>query len=163
MPTLLSHFQRLLAYDIWATAKTLEALDTISESHRTGPDYDRLMGLTPHNLTALRIWHWRITGQPYENPKDWFPKLTTAETAALATSVHAQWTTYLATLTDPDLSKEFDYKTSDGTPRHGNVADAITHVFNHATYHRGQIARITHQLGGTRPSTDFFLFTVSTT
>ena len=162
MGTLLGHYKRLLAYDIWATKVTLDALETIPEGSRSGADYDRLMGLTPHNLTALRIWRLRILGTPYESPKDWFAKMTVGETAAYAAEVHAVWGQFLDSLSEDGLGRVYDFKTSDGTPRRANVADSITHAFNHATYHRGQIARIVHQLGGKRPSTDFFLFAVST-
>jgi uncharacterized damage-inducible protein DinB len=38
------------------------------------------------------------------------------------------------------------------------IHEVLTHVFNHSTYHRGQIARIVHEQGGQRASTDFIAF-----
>ena len=42
------------------------------------------------------------------------------------------------------------------------LADYLQHLFNHATYHRGQLITIAHQLGFTEmPSTDFLFFNLS--
>jgi uncharacterized damage-inducible protein DinB len=38
------------------------------------------------------------------------------------------------------------------------LGDMLVHVANHATYHRGQVATMTRQVGGTPVSTDFIRF-----
>lgn len=45
-----------------------------------------------------------------------------------------------------------------------SMAEYLQHVFNHGTYHRGQIINMAHQLGFTEiPSTDFLFFSLTTT
>ena len=40
-----------------------------------------------------------------------------------------------------------------------NTSQLLLHVFNHSTYHRGQLITMLHQLGYPKvPSTDFFLW-----
>jgi len=35
------------------------------------------------------------------------------------------------------------------------LGDLMTHVVNHATYHRGQLTTMLRQVGATPPATDF--------
>lgn len=153
--SLLSHFHDLLRYDQWANERVLASLDTIPVDRRHGPAYDRLMGLLPHNLIARRVWRWRILGQAHENPKDWFPPMSVADTRALAAEVDREWGPYLASLKESDLGREITYRTSDGAQRTRRLDILLTHVFNHATYHRGQIARLVTEHGGERAATDY--------
>jgi uncharacterized damage-inducible protein DinB len=158
MSTFKQHFQSLLAYQPWACNRILDGIESIPADKRTGTDYDRLRALEPHNFIALEVWLWRITETTYENPKSWFPPTDSADVRLMLGRILPKWQAYLDKLDDAELSRLFHFKTSDGTPRSAKVHDALIHAFNHATYHRGQAARIIHQLGGVRPSTDYFLF-----
>lgn len=158
MTTLLDHFRELLAYDRWANDLALRSIDSIPADRRSGKAYDRLRALVPHNLIARRVWRWRIRGDAYENPTTWFPALTEEETRAIIAEVEPEWDDFLASLTDADLGRTVEFRTSDGTPHTGVIRHLLTHVFNHATYHRGQIARLVTEHGGRRADTDFFLF-----
>jgi len=43
-----------------------------------------------------------------------------------------------------------------------SIAEYLQHLFNHGTYHRGQIISMAHQLGFTEiPSTDFLFFSLT--
>jgi len=153
--TLLDHFNDLFRYDRWANEQVYPSFESIPADRRHGQAYERLMSLLPHNLIARRVWRWRILGQPYDNPAAWFPPMTVAETRALAAEVDREWEHYLAQLTDADLSREITYRTSDGAQRTRRLDILLTHVFNHATYHRGQIARLVTEHGGQRATTDY--------
>lgn len=157
MTTLLDHYRELLAYDVWANERALTSIESIPADRRSGPAYERLTALIPHNLIARRVWRWRILEQPYENPRSWFPPMSVAETRLLAKEVDTEWAQFLPTLTFADLERSHSYKTSDGTPHTRIIRRSLTHVFNHGTYHRGQVARLVTDHGGTRADTDFML------
>jgi uncharacterized damage-inducible protein DinB len=118
-----------------------------------------LCGLIPHNIIARRTWLLRIRGTPHENPAEWFPAWSGEQTRAQAAEVDSLWREYLASLRDEDLAKHVRYTASDGSRFVSSVGDILTHVFNHSTYHRGQVARIVHALGGQRAATDHIAFT----
>lgn len=157
MTTLLDHFRELLVYEKWANQRSLDAIETIPAERRSGAAYERLTALIPHNLIARRVWRWRILEQPYENPAAWFPPMSVADTRALARDVDAEWDAFLPTISAAMLEGTHSYKTSDGTPHTRLVRRSLTHVFNHSTYHRGQVARLVTDHGGTRPVTDFMM------
>jgi uncharacterized damage-inducible protein DinB len=60
---------------------------------------------------------------------------------------------------DPEtLAREIDYRNSTGTQFRNTVSDILTHVVLHGSYHRGQIARLTREAGGTPAVTDYIAF-----
>jgi uncharacterized damage-inducible protein DinB len=158
MNPLIQHFIRLLAQETWANARALDSLATIPAANREGDKYQRVTGLLPHCNLARQVWLWRIKGHPYEPIKDWFPPMAARQVAEAAASVDAQWSAYLASLTEAELMREIHYTASDGSAFSSTVHDILTHVFNHSTYHRGQIARIVTELGGQRATTDSIAF-----
>ncbi len=157
MTTLLTHYAELLAYEKWANQKSLDSIETIPADRRSGAAYERLLGLIPHNLIARRVWRMRLLEQPYENPKAWFPSMSIADARAMAREVDAEWDAFLPTLTLEHMERSHSYKTSDGTPHTRLIRRSLTHVFNHSTYHRGQVARLVTEHGGERAATDFML------
>lgn len=157
--SVIAHYQMMLGYETWANERTIASLETIPAGQRTGEKYARACGLVPHNLIARKTWLLRIRATPHENPKDWFPALDAAQTRAMAAEVDGLWRDYLGSLRESDLSNELRYTASDGTKYVSLVSDVLIHVFNHSTYHRGQVARIVHELGGQRASTDHIVFT----
>lgn len=156
---LIGHYEQMLAYETWANERTLASLDTIPAQNRSGEKYTRVCGLIPHNIIARRVWLLRIRGTPHENPKEWFPAWDSAQTRAQAAEVDNLWREFLAGLRESDLNNELRYTASDGSKFVSKIGDVLVHVFNHSTYHRGQAARIVHELGGQRASTDHIAFT----
>lgn len=158
---MIRHYQDLLRYDTWANGRSLDSLETVPESRRTEPPYARASGLVPHILLARRIWLMRIRATQHPMPTDWFPATETSAARELAKAVDHDWTQFLAGVTEQELDREVTYTASDGTKYASTVREILSHVFNHGTYHRGQIARIVTELGGTRSATDHIIFTRS--
>ncbi len=155
---LLAHFAELLAYDRWANERAIASIESVPQDRRTGKAYERLTALVPHNLIARRVWIRRMRSEPYEMPRAWFPPMTPPETRAMAREVDAEWDAFLPSVTDADLERVVVYRTSDGVERRGVFRRLLTHVFNHGTYHRGQIARLVTEHAGTRADTDFHTY-----
>jgi uncharacterized damage-inducible protein DinB len=154
---IIEHFQRVHLSDVQASARAVESLESVPDSSRGTPEYSRGLGVMAHVHIARRVWHERLHGRVLK-PADWFAPWPTATTRAEAAAVDQIWAAYLAALTESDLLREVRYETSDGSKFSSVVGDIVTNVFNHSTYHRGQIARIVTECGGTRATTDYIAF-----
>jgi uncharacterized damage-inducible protein DinB len=148
-------YQRLLAYEAEANRRALDSLETVPDSARKSAAFARAMVLMPHMQLARFIWLARLEGRPYENPSDWFPFWTIEQTRLAEAEQNREWAEYLGGLSESDLTQTISYTTSEGEPRVRMIDDILTHVFNHSTYHRGQLARLVHECGGKRAVTDF--------
>lgn len=152
-------YQRLQAYETEATRRALDSLATIPDGNRRGPAYDRAVRLVPHIALARRIWLARLREVPHEMPGDWFPAWGLDQSRSESAELDKSWNAYLAGLADEDLSREIRYRSSEGSAYASRIDDVLTHVFNHSTYHRGQMARLVDECGGKRAVTDFIAVT----
>jgi uncharacterized damage-inducible protein DinB len=155
---MLAHFQSMLGYESWANERAIASLESVPVERAHGESWDRARGLVMHNLLARRVWLWRIEGTAYDNPKDWFAPMSPAQLRAFALEVDHAWRVFLDQATQTELDRVVRYRSSEGQGYTSSVANICTHVFNHSTYHRGQIARIVHELGGKRAATDHIGF-----
>jgi uncharacterized damage-inducible protein DinB len=57
-----------------------------------------------------------------------------------------------------DLNRTVSYRNSSGTAFDTPLAVIAHHVVNHATHHRGQIAREIRRADGTPPATDYIFY-----
>jgi uncharacterized damage-inducible protein DinB len=56
---------------------------------------------------------------------------------------------YILDSSDEKLLEKFDFTTRDGTPFYMERYKALAHVFNHSTFHRGQLITLMRQVGFT--------------
>jgi uncharacterized damage-inducible protein DinB len=148
-------YQRMLAYEGEANRRALDSLESVPEAARRSEAFDRAMLLMPHTQLARYVWLARLEGRPYEMPKDWFPIWTIEQTRLAEAEQDREWAEYFASLADCDLTQTISYTSSEGEQRVRVIDDVLIHVFNHSTYHRGQLARLVHECGGKRAVTDY--------
>lgn len=153
------HFRGLMAYESWATEQAIASIESVPESGRGSAAFDRALRLIPHVQLARAVWLYRVKGAPYENPTDWFPRMDPSDMRTLSAQVDDRWRGFLAPLTEPDLDRECTYTSSEGVGYASLLADVLSHVFNHSTYHRGQVARLVAECGGQRAATDRIILT----
>jgi uncharacterized damage-inducible protein DinB len=142
-------FRRLFRYDTWANEKVLTALRSVPEplahsvvllAHLAGAGNTWISRLN-HESSTLTIW----------------PELTFAECEDRLGALSAAWQAYLDHLHPEQLSEKLDYLNSKGQPFSARIADILTHVINHASYHRGQIAAEMRAHGQAPAMTDYIL------
>jgi uncharacterized damage-inducible protein DinB len=148
-------YLRLLAYEAEANRRALDSLETVPEGARKGDAFARAMVVMAHNQLVRFVWLARLEGRPYENPSDWFPIWTIEQTRLAEAEQGREWAEYLGAIAECDLAQTISYTSSEGEARVRVIDDVLTHVFNHGTYHRGQLARLVHECGGKRAVTDF--------
>jgi uncharacterized damage-inducible protein DinB len=150
-----ARYVRLLAYEAEATGRTLTSIEKVPAAGRKHAAFERAIAVLAHVQLARYVWLARLEGRPYENPKDWFPIWTIEQTRLAAEEQDREWSEFLHGLSDCDLGTTVGYTSSEGEAKVRVMDDILTHVFNHSTYHRGQVARLVHECGGTRAVTDF--------
>ena len=156
--TLRDYFLTLLTAETQANERALDSLGTGPEMQHTTEAYQRGLGLMAHIMIAKRVWMQRMLGEAWK-VDSWFAPWPVQATRDEALKTDAAWRAFLTDLPDDGFDRAIEYTMSDGTKAQSKVVDICAHVMNHATYHRGQLARIVHQLGGTRASTDLIVFT----
>ena len=111
------------------------------------------MELTCHIVNAHHIWNARIKGIPDPcKPWDLFP------IQEFAKKDQFNLVSTLEILRDTDLDNKFKYKNSSGASFESFVRDVLTHIVNHSTYHRGQIAMLMRELELEPTPSDFIHF-----
>jgi uncharacterized damage-inducible protein DinB len=143
---------KLLDHVAWADAQV--------QAEIAGIDADRVertqaTRLYAHLAAAEHVWHARLDGRPPAQPV--WPELSLEAAAALAKESLAGLRAIAETAPDA-LEREVEYRTSAGHAFRNTIADILTHVALHGSYHRGQIALLTRQGGGTPAATDYIMF-----
>ncbi|MBX3376381.1 MAG: DUF664 domain-containing protein [Phycisphaeraceae bacterium] len=151
------HFRNLQRYEQWAGARVVASLRSAHAAAVDRASSDRARGIFGHIQMARHEWLFRL-GQIPKRPWIMFPDWSVEECAADAARLDGAWSAYLANLGDADLDGEVRYTSNEGKPFVSLRRDILTHVINHSTYHRGQIALLVKAAGGAPEATDFVLY-----
>lgn len=146
---MIAYFQRLLEHMFWADTAILELL-----SAQDDPAAGRLFA---HVLAAERVWLLRMRGKDSTSQPVW-PDLDVNGMRLLAQSNADEYARFLADLTEDGLQADVAYTNSRGARFRNTVADILTHVALHGSYHRGQVAAAVRRAGADPVNTDFINF-----
>jgi uncharacterized damage-inducible protein DinB len=83
---------------------------------------------------------------------------TLDEVNALVDESHAGLREYVSIITEDAVESELDYSDSRGNQNRRPLWQLMTHVANHGTYHRGEIAGALTALGSSPGDLDFVLW-----
>lgn len=156
--TLRAYFGGLLEYDRFASGRALESVESVPLEKRTADEFKRALGILSHVQLARRIWLTRLDRE-VARPTDWFPAWETGFIRSESAALDALWAESLRLVPESGFEREVRYTSSEGVSYASSVSEIWTHVVNHGTYHRGQVARLVHLLGGERATTDAIAFT----
>jgi uncharacterized damage-inducible protein DinB len=84
-----------------------------------------------------------------------WPSVPPGECASRLDELALAWSDYLRGLTAQGLAREVAYTNSKGERWSNSVADVLTHVVLHSSYHRGQIASLLGRAGESAAYTDY--------
>jgi uncharacterized damage-inducible protein DinB len=151
----------LYEFNYWAKSRMLGALDALPEQELykdLKTSFGGIHGTLVHICSAEDIWLSRFKGIP--NPMF----LKNADLPDYS-AVKKQWDDvergmriYVLALTEEQLQDQFTYTNIKGEPFTNIRWQALQHLANHGTYHRGQITSMIRQLGGTPVNTDLIAF-----
>jgi uncharacterized damage-inducible protein DinB len=147
------------AYHLWATQQLLNKIKELPDEiihQKVKSSFESLFATVQHLWDAENIWWQRLklveqVRRPSENFTGSF-----AEMAANLWQQSKQWNDWVVAAQDHMLDHEFIYYNTKKEKFKQPVYQVLLHVFNHGTYHRGQLVTIMRQLQiGNIPNTDF--------
>ena len=159
MKELLSQFA---AYNIWANQKlfdTILALPEEKQMQELPSSFRNLYTTILHMWDAENIWWQRMKLQEHIiRPSDNY-KGTMKELANSLLQQNQQWQEFVNSATEPMLDHVFQYYSNKKELFKQPIYQMLLHVFNHGTYHRGQLVNMLRQLGIEKiPPTDFVVW-----
>ncbi len=146
---LLEQFRKNFEYNYWANDKFMKALQEMAQPP------EKAVKLMAHILFALDVWLARLMKEDlsgYTNPN---PSYSPAECRQKLDELDAKWRGYLTALKPEGIEEKTRYTNTQGKPFEMISRNILVHVVNHSHYHRGQLATLVAQNGGTRPTTDY--------
>jgi len=155
---MLDHFRTMQAYESWAMARVIAALRSVPAPAKDEAALARARGIFAHIQMARRMWLSRLGAGP-KPAWEMFPDWPIDRCEREAGETDRAWEAYLGTLGEASLGERVPYHSLDGTPFTSARGEILSHVYNHSTYHRGQIAMLIKQAGGTPATTDLVAFT----
>jgi uncharacterized damage-inducible protein DinB len=150
------------AYHLWAQQKLLVLIGTLSEEQQhkeLASSFSSLYKTVLHMWDAESIWWQRLKLHeklviPSENFK---PSMTDAINGLLQQS--KQWDEWVRSASELALEHVFQYQNSKKEQFKQPVHQVLMQVFNHGTYHRGQLVTLLRQLGVEKiPQTNFIVW-----
>lgn len=144
--------QTMAQYNRWMNGKLYDicaGLDDANRKKDRGAFFKSIHGTLNHLLLTDRIWYGRFTREPFavtgldQVLYDDFDELQTAREA-----MDTRLETWFAGLTDNLLAAEFRFESfSRPGVRSCPLWQALAHLFNHQTHHRGQLTTLLSQCG----------------
>lgn len=150
------------AFNAWANdqlLQTIAATTPAQQEQELVSSFPTIRRTVLHLLDSNSIWWQRIQLQEkIIRPSDAFE----GDFAALAKALRAvdnQWLEYVQRAQEHLFTHEFLYYDLKRQPQKSQVAQVLLHLFNHGTYHRGQLVTMLRQVGVEKiPGTDFILW-----
>ena len=116
-------------------------------------------GLTAAHMVAGEwIWLQRWLGISNSKFPDWAASTDLAGLRRRLNEIEADRWAFFNGLSETEVQTPRAYKLMSGLEDQQPIDVMITHVVNHATYHRGQVATMFRQLGLKPIGTDFITF-----
>lgn len=149
------------AYNYWANKILLEKSSHLSPEilrKDMSSSFGNIYNTFRHIMTVESIWWQRIKlSEHIEAPKDLHENFDDLSKMILSSS--KQWMDWVFDNSEKNLTHVFGYQNSKKEYFKQPVYEVLLHLFNHQTYHRGQIVTMMRQNGIDKiPATDFIVF-----
>jgi uncharacterized damage-inducible protein DinB len=150
------------SYNVWANQKLAETILSLPEQLHTQEvksSFPSLLKTILHMWDAESIWWQRMKLQEkIVVPNEYFSG-SMPEAISSLQKQNKQWEEWVNNATPAALEHVFAYQNSKREQFKQPIYQMIFHVFNHGTYHRGQLVTILRQLdAGKIPQTDFIVW-----
>ncbi len=148
-------------YNIWANKLVIDAilaLPTDASDMTINSSFPTIKATVAHIYGAEDVWRQRMehVAHPIWNGEFNGP---ITEVCARWQQASADIAAFVAAQTEATLSAPLSYTDRRGNAYNNTPAQILHHVFNHSTYHRGQLITMLRQAGATNiPGTDFIGF-----
>lgn len=151
------------AYNIWASQQILEVILTLQEEKQKAElpsSFNSLYKTILHMWDAESIWWQRMKlhERIIRPSQDFSGTMQDAATGLLNQS--RKWEEWISNASELSIDHVFQYQTFSKQQFKQPTWQMLLHVFNHGTYHRGQLINMLRQLEVNKvPATDFVIWT----
>lgn len=155
-------FIQYATYNLWANSLLLTVIENLSEEQQHADvksSFPSLYKTVLHLLDAESIWWQRMKLQEkIDRPGENFSG-SMKDLSAQLLQQNKQWQEWVNNTNEHGLQHEFIYYNSKKERFKQPVYQMLLHLFNHGTYHRGQLVTMLRQLGVEKiPQTDFIVW-----
>lgn len=153
--------QELYKYNAWADGLVFETVAKLTPEQfdkDLGSSYHSVKGTLVHIVGAEWIWLRRWLGtspRSLLNPNDFS---SVEQIKNRWEEVEQERKEFVANLTEESLKEALSYTNIKGQPFSYPLWQALQHLVNHSTYHRGQVATLLRQLGAEPKGTDLLAY-----
>ena len=152
-------------YHLWANGLLLDAVDQLpaeQQNRELASSFNSFYKTILHIWDAESVWWQRMKLQERISIPSEFFAGTTKELIANLLQQNAQWQDWIGNAQEHMLQHEFIYQNSKKESFKQPVYQMLLHLFNHGTYHRGQMVNMLRQVGIEKiPQTDFIVWSRS--
>jgi uncharacterized damage-inducible protein DinB len=154
--------KQFAAYNVWANQKLLECIAALTEEQHKAEiinSFNGLFNTVLHIWDAESMWWQRLklqerVSRPSENFAGNFQELMNN-----VMSQSRQWEDWVNTASDLSLEHVFQYQNTKKEQFKQPVNQVLLHLFNHGSYHRGQLVTMLRQSGIDKiPQTDYIIW-----
>ncbi|MBC7535041.1 MAG: DinB family protein [Ferruginibacter sp.] len=150
------------AYNVWANQRMVDCVTNLSDEQihkQINSSFGSVYAMLGHLWDVESIWWQRVKlNELVEWPGVKFSG-SVLELCNHLMHQSKQWKEWIDIATETVLEHEFIYKNSKKEQFKQPVSEALHHLFNHQTFHRGQLITMLKQVGVTElPNTDLIAF-----
>jgi uncharacterized damage-inducible protein DinB len=154
--------QKYAAYNLWANKTLLAKLTDVPSQvlHKeTGSSFGSIYKTLVHLMEVEEIWWQRLKLQDHVQLPEKDPNENMELISGKLLTLSKQWSNWVMDSNEKNLTHVFGYYNSKKEFFKQPVNEVLLHLFNHQTYHRGQIVTLLKQNGIDKiPATDFIVF-----
>ncbi len=156
------HFSLLARYHRWAYGRLYERIDELGDADYfadRGLFFGSVHGSLNHLLLVDRLWQARLEG--IRTGRVNLAEELESDRTALRDAIFAQCDVLIAfvdALDETRFDADVRYVSSQGEASTRPLAPLLSHIFNHATHHRGQVSTALTQCGLEAPVMDIPYF-----
>ena len=157
--------QQYAAYNIWANKIIIDQVNQLSEEQlhkEIASSFASIYKTVLHMMDVESVWWQRLklaehVEWPGKNFSGSFDELSKK-----LLQLSQQWEEWVRNANEVNITHVFAYQNSKKEQFKQPVYEVLLHLFNHQTFHRGQIITILRQLGIEKiQATDFIVFSRS--
>lgn len=154
--------KQLASYHLWANQKLMECILSLPEEQQKKElpsSFKSVYATVLHIWDAESTWWQRMKMQErFIIPSENFPGSMKDVFQGLMQQSQ-QWSEWINNASDLSINHVFAYRNSKKEQFKQPIYQMLMHVFNHGTYHRGQLVNMLRQLGIDKiPQTDFIVW-----
>lgn len=142
------HFLTLYRYETWANEQVMQAIESYA------PNDQQILRLFSHILSAQTLWLQRLHYQ--STIQNVWQVLAVEECKLQMKQNHQLLYEFLQNISD--FYQNITYKNMKGEEFSNTISEILTHLFNHSSYHRGQIVFCLKNYTQDLPVTDIIFY-----